>query len=66
MCALGARESEAREVYCKKDCGRLPACMLCASGENAFAFERLLCAAFPVGTVINEDLNGETQRRRFP
>lgn len=39
---------------------------LCASRANAFAFERLFCATFPVGTVINGDINGETQRRRFP
>lgn len=41
-------------------------CVLCASREREFAFERLFCAAFPVGTVINEDINGEGQRRRFP
>lgn len=42
-------------------------CMLYASSrEIAFAFERLFCAAFPVGTVINEDINGETQRQCFP
>lgn len=41
-------------------------CVLCASRESVFAFERLFYAAFPVGMVINEDINGETQRQRFP
>lgn len=40
--------------------------VLCASRESAFAFERLFYASFPLGTVINEDINGETQRQRFP
>lgn len=41
-------------------------CVFCATRESAFAFERLFCAPFPVGTVINEDINGEIQRQHFP
>lgn len=40
--------------------------VLCASRESAFAFERVFYASFPLGTVINEDINGETQRQCFP
>lgn len=52
------------EVYCKGLWEIASMCMLCASRESAFAFERLFCAAFPVGTVISEDINGGTAR--FP
>lgn len=66
VCVLGAG-SRRRGRYTVKGLWETASlCVLCASRETAFAFERLFCAAFPVGTVINEDINGETQRRSFP
>lgn len=64
VCALGAGYAGRCTVKGLWDTASL--CVLCASRESAFAFERLFCAAFPVGTVINEDINGETQRQCFP
>lgn len=42
--------------------GRLPACMCRVQpARSEFSLERVLHAAFPLGTPINEDINGQTQ-----
>ena len=66
VCVLGAG-SRTRERYTVKrlwDTASLHD--WCSSRESAFAFERLFYAGFPVGSVINEDINGETRRQCFP
>lgn len=66
VCVLGAGSQRRGWCTVKGLWETASLCVLYASGGSEFAFESLFCAAFPVGTVINEDINGETQRRRFP
>lgn len=42
--------------------GRLPARTCCVQpARSEFSLERILRAAVPLGTLINEDINGQTQ-----
>lgn len=66
MCVLGAGSQRRGKYTVKGFWDTASLCVMGVSGAIVFAFERLFCAAFPVGTVINEDVNGETQRRSLP